>query len=93
MRETDRFKTVDAEGRSWSVVEETTFEVRVGFVAKAHAPVEVGRTYRLNDGVALIPRGSGEFQTQDGKLRLTRTQDEFEGESSAAGPRSGWNQN
>ncbi|MBU1441104.1 MAG: hypothetical protein KKC85_10050 [Gammaproteobacteria bacterium] len=73
VRETDRFSAADSEGKSWTVVEQTTFEARVGFVAKPHPPVELSRAYSLADGQALMARGRGEFQTQDGRLRLTRT--------------------
>ncbi|MBU1360342.1 MAG: hypothetical protein KKC79_15660 [Gammaproteobacteria bacterium] len=73
VRETDRFTAMDSQGRPWTVVESTTYQVRIGFVAKPHAPVEISKAYALMDERALLSRESGEYQTMDGRLRLTRS--------------------
>lgn len=91
IRETGRFQAVDTNGREHVVVEHTTFEVRLGFIAKPYPPVDIGRAYSLEDGRALVQGDVDEFQTLDGRLRLTRREFAFcdeESQSRSPGPDS-----
>lgn len=69
IRETGRFHVVDAEDREGTVVEYTTYFLRVS-LHKAYSPKIAGVAYRLLDGRLVNRTHAGHFDTSSGLCRF-----------------------
>jgi hypothetical protein len=69
IRETGRYHVMDAEDREATVVEYTTYFLRVS-LHKTYSPKVGGVAYRLLDGRLVNRTHAGHFDTSDGLCRL-----------------------
>jgi hypothetical protein len=84
IRETARFQVVDADDRQSTVVEYTTFYLRVS-LHKAYGPKVAGVSYQLLDGRVVNRMQAGHFDTGNGLHRFfTLAKDEGAGRGGAA---------